>query len=158
MFSWISSSSQNGDGSRRIDRTTQGKRARPCRRAIASKKFRNAAAAAAFKTCHSEERRISDFSGRRRRGASVRQVASRLHPWKSQRFFDSVPSRLRPQGTALRMTGYDAPLRGNPGFDAFALTLPVAIEWRLLISSRFAPTGGGSDVPRRWMPAEHGFE
>ena len=31
----------------------------------------------------------------------------------SQRFFDSVPSRLRPQGTPLRMTGwYDAPLRG----------------------------------------------
>ena len=94
-----------------------GRSGRPCIFASGS------VSAGASKPCHPERsfgfakrsRRTSDFEGRRRCGAFTRtplRTASARR--KSQRFFDSVPSRLRPQGTAFRMTGWDdAPLRGR---------------------------------------------
>ena len=49
---------------------------------------------------------------------------------KSERSFDSVPSRLRPQGTALRMTGFldAAAVAAIPRFDAIALQVEIGNE------------------------------
>ena len=82
-------------------------------------------------TCHSERRSLRVKAGgngveeplasrgRRRFGAScacgLRTAFARR---KSERFFDFVPSHLRPQGTALRMTGFldAAAVAALPGY------------------------------------------